>query len=229
MRQSMDFIRTVECLLDNEDDLVNNDAILLQPLVHRKLHKIVSPYLNRLLNEEANTDRMLRIAFEINETYSVPYKGTDGRVKSSQASINIADCINTILKEHSEEELKDKITRIDCSKVERMGVAVDFIISSLSSRNPIILIENITELPESQRRCDIANVLIHSWAKDDFVFLDDIYDTRPHIVIFTTRPKSELGDSYYPIWHEWDKFEWHGNILPRRYHSRFLQQNGSKR
>ena len=53
-----------------------------------------------------------------------------------------------------------------------MGLAVDFVITALIHKSPVNHIENIKELPKSPRRKDIEGVLIHSWAKNEFVFLD---------------------------------------------------------
>ena len=64
------------------------------------------------------------------------------------------------------------VYRIDCRKVNRMGLAVDFVITALIHKSPVNHIENINELPKSPRRKDIEGVLIHSWAKNEFVFLD---------------------------------------------------------
>lgn len=94
-----------------------------------------------------------------------------------------------------------------------MGLAVDFVITALIHKSPVIIIENINELPKSPRRKDIEEVLIHSWAKNKFVFLDDVYDTRPPIVIFTSRPNNEIESGYYPVWDKNDNYQWYGDIL----------------
>ena len=64
------------------------------------------------------------------------------------------------------------VYRIDCRKVNRKGLAVDFVITALIHKSPVNHIENINELPKSPRRKDIEGVLIHSWAKNEFVFLE---------------------------------------------------------
>lgn len=198
-------------LLDVEDDLVNNESFLLPSIVKKKLSEVLVPLLDKL--KGGVTDQMPRIAFEVNGEYIYRYIGDNGIEKADAAKLNIANTINSILNKNGVEELKEYVTHIDCSKVDRMGLAVDFVITALNDNNPIILIENINELPECPRRNDIEAVLIHSWAKDNFVFLDNVYITRPHIVIFTTKPKCEIEDSYNPVWNDNDGYEWYGNIL----------------
>lgn len=198
-------------LLDDEDDLVNNDSALLPYIVKKKLSEILVPLLDKL--KGGATDRMPRIAIEVSSEYIYKYIGTCGIEKQSTIKVNFANIISEILKENGEKELSEYITHIDSRKVDRMGIAVDFVITALNAKNPIILIENINELPECTRRDDIEAVLIHSWAKDNFVFLDNVYDTRPHIVIFTTKPKCEIGECNNPVSYDNDGYKWYGNIL----------------
>ena len=53
-----------------------------------------------------------------------------------------------------------------------MGLAVDFVITALIHKSPVNHLDNINELTKSPRRKDSEGVLIHSWAKNEFVFLD---------------------------------------------------------
>ena len=198
-------------LLDDEEDLINNNIIVIKPMADRIINNMINPLLQKQKN--GSTEPMPRIGIEVNNVYSMPFIGSGGVVKNGQTSISIRECLNKLLLANGEKKLEDRITRIDCREVDRMGAAVDFVITALMHKNPIILIENITELPDSPRRKDIEGVLIHSWAKNEFVVLDDVYDTRSHIVIFTSRPSNENESGYYPVWDNKDNYQWYGNIL----------------
>lgn len=194
-------------LLDDEDDLVNNNVCLVKPIAEKIIDNLISPLLQKL----GSTEPMPRIGMEVNRNYTLPFVGSGGVTKYGVSSISIRECLDKLLGDKN--KLQDGINSIDCSKVNRMGEAVDFVITALINNSPIILIENITELPDSPRRKDIEGVLIHSWAKSEFVFLDNVYDSRSHIVIFTSRPSNEIESGYYPVWDNNDHYQWYGNIL----------------
>ena len=198
----------IDWLMSDEYIAVSFSATIAK----NKIQKRVGPILDKIKKGDmpnCNT----RLCYETNRVYGIYYTNSDGNTVFEESNINILDCINKILQEHNEAKLTEYINHIDCSKVTRLGAAVDFVITSLISKNPIILIENITELPESPRREIIEKVLVHSWAKDEFVFLDNTYNTHPHIVIFTCRPQKDCKGCYHPVWDERDKYDWQGNIL----------------
>ena len=198
-------------ILDDEEDLRNNDIILIRMIAERILDDMISPLLQK--QKIGSTEPMPRIGFEITSSYTMPFVGSGGVVKNGVGSINFREYLDRVLLANGEKELKDMVSRIDCRKVNRMRLAVDFVITALIHKSPVILIENINELPKSPRRKDIEGVLIHSWAKNEFVFLDYIYDTRPPIVIFTSRPSNEIGSEHYPVWDKNDNYQWYGDIL----------------
>lgn len=196
-------------LFDGVEEIINDDSFLIGNITEDIIKDMINPLIQK--QKDDPTEPMPRIGWEVNKSYKMPFI-----IRSSEIvekSINIRECLNNVLSGIGEDKLEDKRTCINCREVIHMGRAVDFVITALISKSPIILIENINELPESPRRKDIEGVLIHSWAKNEFKCLDYVYDTRKKIVIFTSRPKDEIGSGYYPVWDAHDNYQWYGNIL----------------
>lgn len=202
-------------LLDDEDVIASDNASLIFTKIQQIQGEVFKEMLNPLLKKikTGSSELMPRICFEVNSKYTKKSIFTGGIEKIFEAQISIGDYLDSVLSCNNEKQLAEGVSRIDCRKVNRMGLAVDFVITALLHKSPIVLIENITELPDSPRRKDIENVLIHSWAKNKFVFLDNVYDNHSTIVLFTAHPRNEIKKGYYPVWDEHDHYQWYGNIL----------------
>ena len=109
-----------------------------------------------------------------------------------------------------------EIVSIDCSgltKGDAYGWMVKISKLVAEKQNPIIIIENISEMP-SGPLCDdpefVENLLCHSWKNEDIIFNGNTIDRRELTVILTTRPcyKDMLCTSRYQN----DNYSWLDNF-----------------
>jgi len=114
---------------------------------------------------------------------------------------------------------------IDCRTVRTRSMAANFIKNLFGSGyqegifepahiadSAVVIIDNITEIPDIPERELIANILIHSW-KEELCSIDNgVIDFRKYLIYLIQRPEEEAKDPW-PVWRASDGIGWGGNIL----------------
>ena len=116
---------------------------------------------------------------------------------------------------------------IDCKKLSKYD-AIGWLeaVSKLPlSPTPILVIENITEIPDSEKY--VENLLVHSWKNERNDFTDNRpgqnfkqFTLKPHdyLVFLTWTPDS--ADKINNVWNKSDNLAWIGNF--QNYKDKFI-------
>lgn len=125
---------------------------------------------------------------------------------------HLADKLIEITKKESafspllERHLGRPVYQLDCNQLCKghSRVWLDLIAKLPKSPKPIVVIENITEIPEEDAIHDdpelVLNLLLHNWK-----------NTANDCSVFITWPKKDR-EKMNTIWHRTDGFAWFGNL-----------------
>ena len=90
--------------------------------------------------KKGSTGLMPRICLEVNSEYTFKFILTDGNEVNIKQEFGFEGLLSSVLSSNGEKKLVKGVTYIDCREVKRMGTAVDFVITALHHKSPIVLI-----------------------------------------------------------------------------------------
>ena len=114
---------------------------------------------------------------------------------------------------------------IDCKTVRTRSVAAEFIKKLFGSgyqegnftpadnkNSAVIIIDNITEIPDVPEREIIANILIHSWKEKNYYIDNGVINLEKYLVYLIQRPDEEVKNPWQ-VWRASDSLGWGENML----------------
>lgn len=114
-------------------------------------------------------------------------------------SRNISEDIDTLC--HAEAV---NLYHIDCRKVTSLGQAVGYLTTISQHPNSMVFVEHFDEIPQSDEKEYIENILIHIWERDFMM------PRREFFVLFSTT--NDYGNQTPPILRRIKKLEWYCQI-----------------
>ena len=176
-------------VLDDEEVLLERaDAVLHDSQIQKETERFLALGLFRrgqvsavvYEDKEELLLKKLSEAWKLNLDYKTPLsQRLDGIIKNAK---------NDMLKEHESR----KIHPIDCRTL-RKGDAYGWLSAvSKASKNPILVIEHLTEIPDGDRSiyddpAYVTNLLLRSWKNEDIYAGDLEIDRRQFTVILACR------------------------------------------
>lgn len=155
--------------------------------------------------------------------------GAHGVEVGQEFVTDLLDVINNdcIIFESLQKHKDRTVYVIDCKKLSKYD-AIGWLeaVSKLPlSPTPILVIENITEIPDSEKY--VENLLVHSWKNERNDFTDNRpgqnfkqFTLKPHdyLVFLTWTPDS--ADKINNVWNKSDNLAWIGNF--QNYKDKFI-------
>ena len=155
--------------------------------------------------------------------------GAHGVEVGQEFVTDLLDVINNdcIIFESLQKHKDRPVHVIDCKKLSKYD-AIGWLetVSKLPlSPTPILVIENITEIPDSEKY--VENLLVHSWKNERNDFTDNRpgqnfkqFTLKPHdyLVFLTWTPDS--ADKINNVWNKSDNLAWIGNF--QNYKDKFI-------